>query len=350
MRKLWIYVFIVIIAIVAGCSHKNQSTNEPDSLNSTTNTTNNPFETDQKDTVIMGSMSHRFDNLLFDEKGQVLPLQYNGGELNIDYSVSASGEAKNVGFLVFIDGIPQPYKMNTSEAPYEYMHIFELKEDDKDTPFTFVFSPVTGNEGDTMHVSVTSVYNPGFRPDMKESSSYGGYHKTLESGISLVFNKDAEKIDFTSVVQQEILSNVEISTELVTKELLKKISPLKELSMEDIGKRVFTQLLVNNEVRDQNFQVDKNGILHVTFKLFGHPGVRYKNTFYINHNALTYKEISSFETVITEGNVSVFDADIHLEHLEDYSTFYVVSVPMNASDFPDDVILLEKTPSLLLYK
>lgn len=353
MRKLWIsktIISIVIFALFAGCYYKNPATTESNSSDNTTNTSPHPFESDQTDTVTMGTISHRFNNLLFDEKGQALPLQYNGGELNIDYSVSASGKARNVGFLVFIDGVPQPYKVNTTEAPYEYMHIFELKEDDKDTPFTFLFSPVTGKKGDTLHVSVTSIYNPAFRPNMNETSSYGGYHDTLESGISLVFNNDPEEVDFSSTSHQQVLSNVEASTELITKELLEKNISSNKLNADDIGKKVFTQLLVNNEVQHQNYQVSKKGTLHVNFKMFGHPGVRYKNTFYLDHKALTYKDISSFETLITEGDVSEINAEINLENLEDFSTFYVVSVPINAKDFPDDVILLKKTPSLLLYK
>ncbi|REK77630.1 beta-glucanase/beta-glucan synthetase [Paenibacillus paeoniae] len=353
MGKFWVHkllAFIIVVALAAGCSVTNHSINVDDSTEITTDTDHNPFNTDEKNTVVMGTMSHSFENLNFNEKGQALPLQYNGGELSVDYSVTASGKAKNVGFFIFVDGIPQPYKINTTDAPYEYMHIFELIEDDKEMPFTFVFTPVAGKKGETLHVSVSSIYNPGFRPDMKETSSYGGYHETLESGISLVFNQDVEETDFTSIVSQEVISKAELSTEPVTKELLEKYSSSKGLDMAAIGKRIFTELHVENEVRNQYFQVNKNGVLHVAFKMFGHPGVRYKNTFYINHNALTSSDSSSFETAIAEGNVSVVKAEIKLDNLEDFSTFYVVSVPMNADDFPNDAILLSKTPSLLLYK
>lgn len=354
MGKFWVYkilAFIVVVALAAGCSVTNHSINVDDSIDIATDTDDHsPFKTDEKNTVVMGTMSHSFKNVHFNEKGQVQPLQYNGGELSVDYSVTASGKAKNVGFFIFVDGIPQPYKLNTTDAPYEYMHIFELIEDDKEMPFTFVFTPVAGKKGETLHLSVSSIYNPGFRPDMKESSSYGGYHETLESGISLIFNQDAEETDFTSIVQQEVISKVEISTEPVTNELLEKYSSSKGLDTTALGKNVFTELLVDNEVRYQNFQVNKNGVLHVTFKMFGHPGVQYKNTLYINHNALTHSDSSSFETAITEGNVSVVKAEIKLDNLKDFSTFYVVSVPLNADDFPNDAILLSKTPSLLLYK
>lgn len=46
----------------------------------------------------------------------------------------------------------------------------------------------------------------------------------------------------------------------------------------------------------------------------------------------------------------MIEADIEVEKLEDFNTFYVVSAPLNANDFPDDVIILDKTASVLLYK
>ncbi|MHA6481962.1 beta-glucanase/beta-glucan synthetase [Paenibacillus sp. strain BS8-2] len=353
MRKLGIYqilVIIVLFALATGCSLTNQSMKAENSSEIATDTDHNPFETDEKNTVVMGSMNHSFINLQFDDKGQVKPLEYNGGELSIDYSVTASGKAKNVGFFLFVDGIPQPYKIDTTDAPYEYMHIFDLIEDDKETTFKFLFTPVTGKKGEILHVSVSSIYNPSFRPDMKESSSYGGYHRSLESGISLSFNQDTEYSDYTPIIDQEVLSKVEVSTEPITKELLERHSSSKGLDAVALSRSVFTELFVNDEVGNQNFRVDKSGVLHVTFNMFGHPGVRYKNTFYMNHSAVTNNNSSSFETVITEGNVSAVKAEINLDKLEEFSTFYIVSVPLNADDYPNDAILMNKTPSLLLYK
>lgn len=340
--------FLVVIAVLAiGCSNKNPDASESEASNQTTH---NPFEAGEQGTAVLGSIGHGFANPPLDENGKILPLPYNGGEFKIDYSVRASGKAKNVGFLVFIDGKPQPYKFNTTEAPYEYMHIFELEEDNQDTPFTFVFTPVTGKQGDILPITIASVFNPAFIPDMKETTSYGGYQTTLESGRSLVFNQDADALDVSSIPQREVLSHVRLSTEPVTQELLEKHSVMEQVDMEALDKKVYSDLYIDGAVRQDNFPVKKSGTLHVTFKLFGHPGMRYRNTFYINHEALTGKDGTSFETTLAKGDVAVIDADIALEKLKDFNTFYVVSVPLNADDFPDDVVVLMKTPSLLLYK
>ncbi|SDZ68323.1 hypothetical protein SAMN05421736_1343 [Evansella caseinilytica] len=251
-----------------------------------------------------------------------------------------------------MDGIPQPYKFNIAEAPYEYIHIFDLEEDDKDTPFTFVFTPVSGKQGDTLDITITSIYNPAFIPDMKETSSYGGYHTTLQASDSLYFEKDADVLDQASIPKNDYISNVRLSTEPVTDELLERHSGgLQEVDLETLDKREFSELYLENKLEFDNMQVDHSGTLHVTFKIFGHPGVQYQNMFYINHQALTTKDGDiSFKTVLAKGEVAVIDVEIELEKLDDFSTFYVVSVPTNAADFPDDVIVLTKSRSILLYK
>ncbi len=336
-----ISLFFFIILFQSGCSSKNV---DKDKENTTEEITSDPFE--DQNTQVLGSLGHGFANPKLDEKGNRLPLSYNGGELKIDYFVRASGTARNIGFLVFIDGIPQPYKFNTTSAPYEYMHILDLEEDNKDTPFSFVFTPITGKKDETLNICIASVYNPAFIPDMKETSSYGGFHTTLEVNNLLDFHSDPSPM--LSIPKYQYLSNVQQTTESVTSAFLETISS----DLEQLNTQVFSKLYFDNVDigYNSNLQVNENGILHLTFKLVGHPGVRYQNTFYINHHALTSEDGITFETLLTKGNVSVISADIDLEKLKNFNTLYVVSVPCNASDFPDDVVILLKTSSILLYK
>ena len=72
------------------------------------------------------------------------------------------------------DGQPQPYKVNDTAAEYEYCHSFSAGEDQS---FSFLFEPVTGSAGDTLALTVVSITNPDFQPDMESTSSYGWYHR-----------------------------------------------------------------------------------------------------------------------------------------------------------------------------
>lgn len=349
-KKLGILVSLILLLVsMTGCSDQKADVNE--NIN-TSDVSNNPFE-EENDPSNGSSLGHGQSNPQLDKSGNRLPISYDGGEIKLDYNVNASGKAKNVGFLVFIDGIPQPYKFNTTEASYEYMHMFELSEDNKDELFTFVFTPVTGKKGDTLQVIITSVYNPAFMPDMKETVSYAGYHTTLEFYTEMVFNQDADVLDTSFVPQCEYLNHVTLTSEPITPTFLETLdTAMGAVDIEELNTRVLTKLYIDDADMNttHNLQVKKSGTLHVTLKILGHPGVRYKSTFYINHKALTSKDEISVETMLTKGNVSVIDVDIDLDKLEDFNTFYVISVPCNVADFPDDIITLEKTASILLYK
>ncbi|WP_042226930.1 hypothetical protein [Paenibacillus popilliae] len=354
MLQSWLFrwgICLLIVGLAAGCT---PSSSDPQpaagQANPAGNANSNPFEAGQAERVILGDLGHGLVNPDRDENGDIRPLRYDGGELHIPYAVHASGKAKNVGFLVFIDGIAQPYKLNTTDAPYQYMHIFELEQDNKDTAFTFVFTPVTGKQGDTLSISITSIYNPGFIPDMKATSSYGGYHSTLEAGGSLYFTKDADALAPGSIPQLAYASDVRSSTEPVTKELLQAHSGMEAVDMDLLEQRVYSDLYIDGELKRNHVEVKDSGPLHVRFKIFGHPGVRFRNTFYINHQAVTSKVGNPIETVLAKGDVAVLDFDLDLGKLDDFSTIYMVSVPMNAADFPADVLVLQKTLSLLLYK
>ncbi|MGE7997838.1 beta-glucanase/beta-glucan synthetase [Lysinibacillus sp. NPDC093190] len=340
------YKLLIILATItfltSACS-KQSSLDHDDEVK---DIKENPFKGEGDETVVMGALNHGFSNPKIDNNGEMIPLTYNGGELKIDYLVNASGKAKNIGFLIFIDGLPQPYKINSEEESYEFLHVMDLAEDNKDMPLSFIFTPITGKKGDTLSVSISSIYNPSFIPDMKETSSYGGYHVALEAVSSLVFQQDPDTTVFSKIKKNQSLIDVSLYKELVTNEMLDK----ELIDLDRLDHQVFTGVYSEDEEKMENIQINDDGSLKVKFKIFGHPNVRYRNTFYINHKPVSSKEGSSFETEVTKGNMSIIDVNIDVKDLEDFNTFYVVSVPINANDFPDDVIVLEKTPSILLYR
>ncbi len=345
MTLLLLLIFIVITG--TSCSlNKNKDNGESTDMD----TYENPFEL-SPNTEILGGISHGFTNVETDEEGKRAYLRYEGGEKIFNYEVTASGTGKDVGFLFFVDGIPQPYRFNSSEAPYEYMHPIKVDEDDKPTPYTFVFAPVIGKQGETLNVHAVSIYNPGFIPDMKKTTSYGGYHTTSELMRPMIYDDDT--ITVSDIPQYEYLNNVNITNEPVTQTFLDTLDTgFGKIDMEALNKEVYSQLLIDgaDTKLTSNIQINQTGKIRVTFKIVGHPGVVYKNTLYFNHKPLSAENSITFETALTRGNIFVIEADIDLEELDDLNTFYVVSVPSNAADFPKDVVTVMKTHSILLYK
>lgn len=354
MRKslcITLAAIFMLTSIATGCTSKDNVSTIPSSSQPVSDETN-PFHNPQGEEFMPSSVSHEPTSANLDENGNRMPFQYGGGEFQLDYTVRASGKAKNIGFLVYVDGVPQPYKINETDAPYEYMHIFDLPEDDIGVPFSFIFTPVTGKNGDILTLNIVSVYNPSFKPDMKDTMSYGMYHNILPMEFLLEYETSTEQIDTDKIRNKNFLQNVSVHTAPITSEMLATFGGGMRgaLTLEDLSNDVFTQVRYNSKEAMDNLRTNNAESLHITYSLCGVPGVHYKTTFYINHEPISSADANNFTTTLSKCDISVMEADIDLSMLDDLSTFYAVSVPVNASDFPNEVIIIQKSMSILLYK
>ena len=130
----------------------------------------NPFEAAEDEAGFLATLTHGAASPDFSESGERLPFTYDGGEFQLAYQYSVTGKLDAVGFLLFLDGQPQPYKVNDIAAEYEYCHSFaagEEGEEGEEQNFSFLFEPVTGSVGDTLALTVVSITNPDFQPDME---------------------------------------------------------------------------------------------------------------------------------------------------------------------------------------
>ena len=266
-RIVALLLALMLLGILAGCSG-----NESPSESSTTESisSQNPFQQNEENPINMGAISHGSRNINLDENERLLPLVYQGEEVYFEYYVNAIGNAKNVGFLMFIDGIPQPYRIDSIDAPNEYMHIFNLESDNIDLPFTFIFSPVIGNQGDDLSVSIISIYNPSFRPDMDKTTSYGGYHEILPAAYTLHFETDAEPLDVTSdtVYGTVSLSNMQFYSEYGNEYLYRENEAIAKLfSGRAVSDFAYT------EMYQYYLEYDFSALLVILICLYGLVGV-----------------------------------------------------------------------------
>ena len=74
---------------------------------------------------------------------------YNGGEMRLPFKYMGGHDTDlaGLGLMVFLDGLPQPYKLAEDEK-YEYMHIFT----DLSGEGTLYFTPVCGKTGDELEL------------------------------------------------------------------------------------------------------------------------------------------------------------------------------------------------------
>lgn len=353
IKKFIIFLIMLLLCLFTTACAQDSMNTEEEIMETSSADIENPFEMDNGDTIILGSLFHTVAQPDIDEEGFLKPFQYNGGEFELAYEVKAEGEAKNVGFYIFLNGKPQPYRINSSEQSYEYFHVFDLKKDNEPINFSFYFIPVSGEKGDIQNITVVSIYNPQFIPDMKETMSYGMYHTILQANYPLQMNESVDSVEYEMKEDNALLSDVIMSSEAVTAQFIETElnQGMQNINFETLNSYVFP-LVYFNEVREQDhLLVDNNEQpLPLTFKICGIPGVEYNNIFFINHRPITDGKNIYFNSKLEKGNIYTIEADLDISQLEDFNTFYVISVPVNEADFPDEVVTMQKTPSILLYK
>ena len=294
----------------------------------------------------LGFLSHGEANPARADDRSVLPYEYNGGEFVLDYQFSSEGKLDSIGFLLFLDGKPQAYKVNDTGAEYEYLHCFQLSEKHEEK-FSFVFTPDTGKKGDTLNMTVMSVTRPDFRPDMKETSSYGWYHQSFERVLKLHFNEDAPDSDSTCGENVTAFRDVRISEEKITSsfvesELVK--AGWNGVTMDTLGKGVYWTIVYDGESVYDNIDLTGKDILTLRYTLCGTAGARYGISFFLDHKPISFEEALSYDVTLSKGNVWVIEATIDTAKLDGFHTFYATAVAADKDS------VTSKTGSILLYK
>lgn len=340
--KLLLLTCLLMISM-AGCGNyviEDDNSNAPPVL------LENPFEEEEDGSL--AALRHGENNPNRDENQNVLPYEYNGGEFSFEYYFLTEGKLDNVGFLLFLDGKPQAYKVNSTDAEYEYCHYFET-EDGKEETVTFLFTPHTGKKGDTLNLTIVSITNPKFQPNMKETSSYGWYHKHLERMLELHFNEDTISDDSIYPAVETIFTKVSVEEEKVTSGYLENElgkDGWGKVSMESLDNAIYSTLLYDGELVYDNVNITDKDTLTVRYTLCGMAGVDYKISFFLNHKPVAFEDGISYGITLHKGNVWVVEATIDTSKLSEFNTFYVAAVA--SGDNYD--IGVNKRESILIYK
>lgn len=233
--------------------------------------------------------------------------------------------------------------MDDAAADYEYCHFFAAAEE---SAFSFLFEPVTGSAGDLLTLTVVSITNPAFQPDMQSTSGYGWYHKALDFSIQLCFNADApvSHPDYPSV--REILLQNEVREKKITAQYLETELPKcgwGNVSLDTLENGIYYTLSYNGNIVYNNLCISDPVTLRYT--MCGAAGESYHIAFFLNHQPVKIGENTSCPITLNKGGVMELEALIDPEKLGQFSTFYCVAVPRAGASAP-----FFKSDSILLYK
>ncbi len=339
-RLLFAVTFILSFTVTACGNYNIADENAPPQ-----NVEEDPFAGAEEEGDL-GFLSHGEANPARADDRSVLPYEYNGGEFVLDYQFLSEGKLDNIGFLLFLDGKPQAYKVNDTGAEYEYLHCFQLSEKHEEK-FSFVFTPDTGKKGDTLNMTVMSVTRPDFRPDMKETSSYGWYHQSFERVLKLHFNEDAPDSDSACGESIAAFRDVRISEEKITSsfvenELVK--GGWNGVTMDTLDSGVYWTIAYDGELVYDNINLTGKDTLTLRYTLCGTAGARYGISFFLDHKPISFEEAVSYDVTLSKGNMWVIEATIDTAKLDDFHTFYATAVAADKDS------VTSKTGSILLYK
>ena len=298
-----------------------------------------PFKEAESQMKVLGSLGHGLNDKLDENEF----IEYSGTDVEIDYYVELEGNVNNIGFLLFLKGEPQPYKIKGAETEYEYMHPLTVDEERKQ--FTFQFTPIVGKKGEVLELQVISIYNPVFIPDMTTTSAYGNYHHALPTIIDRV--KMVENAPDQGVSLEEYNGDIVISPSQQAVNITEEFLDVKfhKIEMEELNTYVFSRIHYNGETTYSNINLSQLDKFEVSYCLFGVPNAEFVTTFYIDH-----KPIYSTEVTLQKGKYEQIDLELDTTQLDGLNSFYVMSVPKTERKYVEEIVIMDKTDTILLYK
>lgn len=264
---------------------------------------------------------------------------YNGQPLRIPFNITgtAAGSVSEVGLLLFVDGIAQPYAAvheDATELPEAYMQVFQLGYDEQES-FDMVFQPVTGKTGETVSIMAVTILKPSFIPKNEGSPNYGFYHSDSAT-VSRHIQFDVDAPAQTMAAQ---------STNYAVKELPKDI--IDRLS-------AWGNLDALDTTAELEFCVDEGNVIRadgksatVTVRLYGGPEANFHITMFINHQPVKVNGADVISVKTEKDKMVECFCQIDTADYGELNTLYAIAVTAGA----DDALEINnpiKTSSILL--
>lgn len=287
-------------------------------------------------TEVMGRLEHGLASFSVDKNTGNAFISYEGGELQIEYRAKAAGMSeRGVRFMLFIDGVAQPY-WTSDEADAKYVHTFYFS-DETDNVFSFYLVPNTGQKGDILELCIASIYYPDYKPDMKESEGYGIFHDMLENSYLIRYNASPSLI--SDDVAKNLISEIKIEEVIVQ----------DKNTASDLSNDLDVALYINDQdVTNGNYYIVNEKKNRIKLKIWGTNSTDYRISFFANHCLVSKGWEDELQVRVQPGKMTVINAEIDISPLTGYDTFYILIVPCDTSQIATRKSGLAKTNSVLL--
>ena len=331
MKKVWIFLILVALLLTACAPEKGPR--ETTQIPTVENVFTQPSTTSEADTqepedsqalgsVIIGAAGDSQK----DEKGTFYT--YNGGEMVLPFRVEGSGSivCSGIGILLFVDGLPQPYK--TEGTDYGFLHTF-FPPDNEAYTVDLVFTPVTGKAGDDLEVYAVSVLAPNYSYTSKDSQAFPYTGGSPSAGFRLKYQQTPPEETFPK--ESLWLSNVEIRKESLS------FSEIGDWSEQELQENLEYHFFANN-ILDTSapyvYEVEGAQPIHLRYEVFGSPYVRYHLVFFVDNQPVASQDGTPIFVDVENGQKTVVEAQLDMTGFDTESVLYAVLVPQNYFSTP----------------
>lgn len=279
------------------------------------------------------------------ESEETLTFDYTGKEMKIPYRITgeAEGITSKFGLIVFVDGIPQPYKIekDKKKSAEDYMHNFnlEFKQEEK---FNIVFDPIVGKKGEKLAVTMATILRPDYLPESLEKYTSYGIYNSLAANLPVVLNYKS-----SAKSKESFKTYNKVNYEKISKEIKEYYNSITPSYSEDYFDRNIISEISGNTDNENLITFEKNKKLKVQFKIWGGLEANYRTTFFVNHKPIKIEDCEYIEIKTKKDNIAVAEIEIDTQNLKDLNTIYAISMPYG-EDYKKEIDFPIKTISKLL--
>ncbi len=267
---------------------------------------------------------------------------YTGGELHAYFHFEGTDDYSvcGIGFLLYLDGIPQPYK--TDDEPwYSYLHVFYPEYHSEvdaaignatNHDFDLYFIPVTGEEGDALELYGTPVSNPYMDPRDGEFNYFLVQNSARDAPARIIFHATPPELELPEVPDQLLSHTVTYADE----------SKLQSWTSEQLQTRHEYGYTINGEKRPEHTNswvwpgFDQEPIT-LDFYIYGSSYVKYTLVCYKDYQPISIDPEDIVYVEVKDGQRTNIQVQIDMSDFDGSTpiSFMTVLVPRNLLAYED---------------
>lgn len=250
---------------------------------------------------------------------------YAGGQMYLPFSIEATGtiSSYDVGILIFIDGVVQPYQIGP-DGEYAYMHTFSQKDGTQMYGITTTiadvyFTPITGEKGDVLEIYAVALLNPGYLPSQGEQG-FAHTFGAVSCGSRLKYNATPPEDTYP----EKSTRLLELNTSVVDCSAL-DILGWSDTDLIELRKHSFKA----NGQTVYAYGVQEDEPVTLRYQVWGTPYVHYGLVFFVDNEPVYAADGADILVSFEMGKKVIIEAKLDMTGFSGESAVYAILVPRN---------------------